>query len=102
MRKMKRIITFLALSLSLTFFNYSTITKVEESSNANEKTNLEINIAENTIGPGPRQPFGYDNLPVDGVITMYFNEELQKGDKFNEITIVDTNGKSVDTIVEIN
>lgn len=101
MRKMKRIITFLALSLSLTFFNYSTITKAEESSNANEKTNLEINIAENTIGPGPRQPFGYDNLSVDGVITMYFNEELQKGDKFNEITIVDTNGKSVDTIVEI-
>lgn len=101
MKKSKRIITFLALSLLLTFFNYSIIAKAEESSNTNEKTNLETNITEDTRGPGPRHPFGYNNLPVDGVITMYFNEELQKGDKFNEITIVDVNGKPVDTLVEI-
>lgn len=101
MKKSKRIITFLALSLLLTFFNYSIITRAEESPKTNEKTNLEANIAEDTMGPGPRHPFGYDNLPLDGVITMYFNEELQKGDKFNEITILDPNGKPIDTIVEI-
>lgn len=101
MKKSKRIITFLVLSLVLTFSNYSIITKAEESAKANEKTNLETNILEDTRGPGPRHPFIYENLALDGIITMYFNEELQKDDKFNEITILDTNGKPIDTIVEI-